>query len=155
MGELFTYADAVEGALDFLGGTPDALALRDARRAVQAAYRELVNSRIWSYLYNHDRVQLNPAVTAGYIAYDQTTRHVLLYNATWPTWAGPGCKVRVGTVTSDVQERVSDTILTMTAQVTWAATFDYAPAPVSTLAVATPLVITAVAHGRETGECWP
>ncbi len=152
MGELFTYADAVEHAIDFLGGTPDALAMRDARRAVQAAYRELVNSRIWSYLYNHDRVQLNAAVSAGYIAYDQDTRYVHLYNATWPIWAGPGCKIRVGTVTSDVQERVSDTILTMTAQVNWGSDFDYDPVAISALTVATPLVITSVDHGRETGD---
>ncbi len=150
---LFTYQDAVQHALDYLGGTPDALALRDARRAVLAAYRELVNVRLWTYLVNHDRVLTQPPFHTGYVAYDNATRRLLFYQAgALPSWAGPLCKVRIGVVTSDVQQRIDDATLLLTQEVNPGFSLDYAPVAITGLVFNTPILVVSMAHGLDTGD---
>ncbi len=152
----FTFGDSIEHALDYLGGTSDALAARDCRRAVLAAYREVTNARAWSYLFTHGRIITNPPYITGTIAYDHTggnyEREVLLYGGTWPAWVGPGSKLRVGVVTHDVEERKSDTFLTLASQVNPGIDLDLNRIAITDLTLDVPIVITSVAHGRETGD---
>lgn len=67
-----TLSDLVEHALDYLGGTADQQATRDCLRSVQQAYREVTNSRTWSYLYTHGRVMTDSPYNIGTIAYYHT-----------------------------------------------------------------------------------
>lgn len=151
--ELFTYQDAVSHAMDFLGGTPDALSQRDARRACQSAYRELINVRLWTYLINHNRILTNPPFVTGTVAYDNTTRQLIFYQAgPFPSWAGPLCKVRIGVVTSEVQQVVDSQTLLMTQQVSFDMDLDYDPQPIAGLIFNTPIIITSSNHGLATGD---
>ncbi len=120
---LFTYQDAVEHGLDFLGGTPDALALRDARRAVLSAYRELINVRIWQYLINHDRILTQPPFHTGYVAYNNTTR-----------------------------QRLDDQTLLLTEQVNFGQDLDYAPQEIAGLVLNTPILVLSPNHGLKSGD---
>jgi hypothetical protein len=151
--EFFVYCDAVQHAIDFLGGTPDALALRDARRACQSAYRELINVRLWTYLINHNRILTNPPFVTGFAAYNNMTRQLLLYQAgPLPSWAGPLCKVRIGVVTSDVQQVVNAQTLLLTEQVNFDMDLDYDPQPITGIIFNTPIIITSPQHGLTTGD---
>ena len=156
MTQFFTYADAVEHGLDYLGGTADAQASRDCRRSVLAAYREVTNARSWSYLTTHGRINTNAPYSTGTIAFDLTggtyEREVLLYGGTWPTWAGAGSKLRVGIVTYDVAERRSSTSLTLTPVVSPALDFDLVRFVVGGLSLADPIVVTSSSHGLSTGD---
>lgn len=149
--QFLTYADLLEHALDFLGGTSDAQAERDCRRAVQQAYRDLVNARTWSYLYRHGRVLTDAPSIAGTIAYDAATRRVLLYGGTWPAWAGPGAEVRIGVVTSMVIERASDTVLVLDAQVNPGVDLDLDRHAITGVSRTAPIVLTVPGHGLATG----
>lgn len=110
---LFTYQDAVEHALDYLGGNPSDQTTRDCVRAVQNAYRELADAFNWSYLYkegffissgaypggslNIGISQVTPPA-AETIQYQQVgplyLRQVTLSGGTWPDWADQGAFLR-------------------------------------------------------------
>lgn len=151
--ELFTYQDAVSHGMDFLGGTPDVLAQRDSRRAVLGAYRDLVNARIWQYLINHNRIMTQLPFVTGYVAYNNSARKLLMYQAgTLPSWVGPLCKVRIGVVTSDVQQLVDAQTLLLTEQVNFDMDLDYAPARITGLIFNTPIIVTSPNHGLATGD---
>lgn len=121
----FTYQDAVDHCLDYLGGNPQDRAQWDARRAVQQAYRELTNARTWSYLYQEGRIHTSAPYSTGTVAYDDTggtyERMVTLAGGTWPSWAGSGAQLRVSYVTYRVDERKSDTVITLDANIDAAA----------------------------------
>ena len=65
----FTFSDTQEHALDYLGGTADAQAQRDVRRAAIEAYRELANARTWLFLMRHGRFLMNAPYLTGTIMY--------------------------------------------------------------------------------------
>ena len=46
-----TYQDCVNHLLDYLGSDPSDAALRDAKKSVNEAYRDLANAHTWTYLY--------------------------------------------------------------------------------------------------------
>jgi hypothetical protein len=149
----FTYQDAVSHALDFLGGTPDALALRDSKRSVLAAYRELVNVRVWSYLINHDRVLTQGPFVTGYVAYNNATRQLLFYQAgQFPSWVGPLCKIRIGVVTSDIQQVIDNATLECTEAINFGMNIDYAPALITGVIPNTPILIVSPNHGLADGD---
>lgn len=114
----FLYCDAVEHALDYLGGTSDPQAQRDCRRCVLQAYRALADARPWAYFATQGRIVTSAPYATGTITYTHTggayERVVTLAAGTWPAWAGPGCQLRIGDVSYAVQERRSDTQLTLT-----------------------------------------
>jgi hypothetical protein len=113
---MFTYRDAIEHVLDYIGaGAADELAIRDARKAVLAAYREFPTEKTWAYLWTQGRVDLSAPYATGTIAFDLTggasERLWTLSSGTWPTWAADGY-IRVGEVVYRVLERLSDTTIT-------------------------------------------
>ncbi len=111
---LYTYKDAVDHLMDWLGGSSDPIARRDSRRACQEALREIVNNHRWSYYYQHGRVTTVANYSTGTVAYDHTgganERQLTLSDGTWPTWAQYGT-VRISNVPYAVAKRVSSTIL--------------------------------------------
>lgn len=68
----YTYQDAIDHALDYIGGTPGDVASRDTRRAVLNAYRTLATEHNWSYYYKHGRVTLFPMWSQGTVQYQKT-----------------------------------------------------------------------------------
>lgn len=114
--KLFTFKDAIDHVLDFLGGDAGEQAFRIARGAVLTAYRGLVSDHNWTYLYQLGRLATNASQTTGTIAYDHTggssERLVTLTGSTWPSWAALG-SLQIGDVTYQIAERLSDTTITL------------------------------------------
>ncbi len=115
---LWTYKDAVEHAIDFLGAKVSNEASRDGRRAVFAAARELANAHRWSYLYQRGRIATVEPYDTGTIAYDHTggtyERQVTLTSGTWPDWATFGVLV-ISNVAYEIAEKKSSTVITLLA----------------------------------------
>lgn len=114
---LYTYSDAVESLIDYLGGSISDVAVRDCKRAVHDAYRDLANAHTWTYLYDLGRIITSSPYTAGTMTYLQSSgtypRQVTLATGTWPSWAGSGF-IRIDTVNFRVDQRISDTVVTLT-----------------------------------------
>lgn len=71
---LWTYQDAVEWVLDAQNAneTNTGAAQRLARKAVQEAYREIVNLHQWSYLEGRYQFVASAPYSTGTITYDHT-----------------------------------------------------------------------------------
>lgn len=115
---LWTYQDAIEHCMDYIGvGAPTPDALRDARRSVQLAYRDLDNDHPWSYLWKAGRINTVASQSSSTITYDHTggtyERMVTLASGTWPTWT-LYATLLIDNVPYQVAERKSDTVLTLT-----------------------------------------
>jgi hypothetical protein len=114
-----TFQDAIDHALDYLGGNPQDAALRDCKRAALEAYRTLTNAHNWSYLYQHGRVITSGAYdstdSGATIAYTHTggtyERMVTITGDVWPSWAAEGTYIRVGLVNYRVIDQKSATVL--------------------------------------------
>jgi len=119
-----TCQDAIDHLIDYMGSNVNQEALRVAKRAIQLALKEVTNARRWSYYYQHGRIQTNAPYSTGTVALDVTggtyERQLTLTTGTWPTWAAYG-SVRIGTVTYDVDRRISDSIVTLDSTITSAA----------------------------------
>lgn len=113
---LTTYRDLMDHTLDYLGSSASKDANRDARRAIQAAYRELTYSHRWSYFYQRGRLNTVASYTTGTITYTHTggssERLVTLAGGTWPSWADLG-QIAVNNIVYQVAERKSDTLITL------------------------------------------
>ncbi len=120
--QVFTFADSVHELEEFAREASISAAGRSIRAAIRRAYREIVHAHDWSCLHANGRIQLQASQDDGTAAYDHSggtyERQVTLSGATWPTdiedWA-----VRIDTgdaeVVCDVEERKSDTVITLDA----------------------------------------
>ena len=109
-----TYQDCVNHLLDYLGSDPSDAALRDAKKSVNEAYRDLANAHTWTYLYTPVCLQTsqmtgadpsNPGISDGTtITYQNSggefPRMVTLYgpggtvpSSGWPIWSQDGMLV--------------------------------------------------------------
>lgn len=115
--QLYTYQDAIDHAIAFLGGDATALAARDARMAVLQAYRNLGNVHRWSYFVREAKIATNAPQDDGTIAYDHTggtyERQVTLTDSTWPSWAALG-EIVISNIAYQIAERKSSTVITLT-----------------------------------------
>lgn len=116
---VYTYDDVLENLKDFGSGHGFSFQQRMMRRAVQAAYRELVAVRDWRWLYKDGRIQLTAAYTTGTVAYLHSSgtyaRELTLTDGTWPDWIEDAV-VRFDDVVSIVESRKSDTVITLDVQ---------------------------------------
>lgn len=89
---VFTFADAIQHSVGYLGGNPTASGMAEILRAVQTAYRVLTESRRWTYLLKFDRIRVQAPYSSGTIEYDHTggssERLITLTSGTFPTWMG-------------------------------------------------------------------
>lgn len=130
-----TYQDAIDALIDYLGGNPAESVVRDCKRAVAGAYRDIGNAHRWSYLYTHGRIVTSTPFTGSdvgaTVAYQEFggtyDRQVTLSGSTWPDWAADGYIRFAGTdqngqtvdvsnygnVAYRVAERKSATIITL------------------------------------------
>lgn len=90
---IWTYQDAIDTVWDQAGQDPSPKGMRDVKRAIQNAYRDLPNIRNWSCLYKLGRIVTEAPYSTGTIAYTAVSRTVTLTGGTWPTWAGSGVLV--------------------------------------------------------------
>lgn len=109
---LFTYSDAVEHVLGLLGSQANADTARDARRAVQQAYREFSAVRRWTYYMSRGRVTTSAPYSTGTITYTNSSRTLTLASGTWPSWSAYGVVV-ISDVPYEVASRTSDSLLTL------------------------------------------
>lgn len=111
-----TYADLVDHALYYLGGTADRAQAEPARLAVLAAYRELPARRTWSFLREVRRTTTNAPYSTGTVTYTHSTRTVTLTGGTFPDWAADGYStLYLGDTPYPVAARPTTTTLTLTA----------------------------------------
>lgn len=108
-----TVSDIVEHLRDYLGSNVNAEVQRAILRSLQSAYRELTNARRWVYLYQHGRVQVRGHYTTGSVAYSTSTNQMVLTGGTWPSWVDHSSQIAIGTVTYQVAQRISDTVVTL------------------------------------------
>ena len=113
---LTAYSDLIEHLLDYAGATPSAEDERYARSAVQTAIATLPQIRQWGYYYSPWLQVTNASQLTGTITYDHTgganERQVTLTGGTWPDWAADAV-LRIVHVDYEVDQRISDTILTL------------------------------------------
>src|SRR6185436_16715414 len=111
-----TAYDLVQRLLSYLGGNPDGPAHADIRRAILDAYREMPGLHAWTYFVQVGRIFVQTLYSTGTVEYDHTggtyERMLTLTDGVWPTWAARGA-VRINNITSYVDQRVSDTVLTL------------------------------------------
>jgi hypothetical protein len=129
--DLLTYQDLVDHCVDYFGADVTAEADRYARRAIQAAMKEMGSNHRWSYFYQHGHLATVGSYNTGTIEYLQSSgalpRQLTLTGGTWPAWAAFGV-VTLGSVVQpptilplggivnyEVDQRVSDTVLTLRA----------------------------------------
>jgi hypothetical protein len=108
----------VDHGLIYLGGNTSATGRQDARLAVRRALANLTKAHRWSFYLGRGRIASNAPYSTGTITYDHTggaqERLLTLASGTWPTWATYG-NVVLDSVVYEVAERVSDTLLTLSA----------------------------------------
>lgn len=113
-----TAADAVQDVLDFLNEAGSGNSVRAARRAVIEAMKEVSGARDWSCYRTWSRIVTKTAYSTGTITYDHTggtyERMVTLSIAgTWPSWVGRGSILLVANVGYRVDERISNSVITL------------------------------------------
>lgn len=113
---LFTYQDAVEQLLDFYEMKDAGRHQRFARRAIQTAYRDLVNRTRWNYLDRRMTINTVANSTTGTIAYDHTggasERLLTLSGSTFPADANR-YRIIINSVHYDIDTYESTTTVTL------------------------------------------
>jgi hypothetical protein len=85
---LRTYYDLIEVGLDYLGAQVGGSALRDVKRAIQAAAREFSAAKKWNYYRTLGRILTQAPYSTGTIEYDHcvTPDHEILTRQGWKTY---------------------------------------------------------------------
>lgn len=113
----YTYQDAVDHVLDLFQMTRDARNHRQARRAVQQAYRDVWNQHDWQYSHQRFSIVTTAAYSTGTVVYDHTggasERLLTFTGATLPSDAAYG-SIIIGDRHYEIDARLSDTTATLT-----------------------------------------
>jgi hypothetical protein len=112
-GIAFTYQDAINHLLDYLGADVGTEALRTVRRAIQNTLRTFPRIHRWTYYYNHGRINTNGVYQQGTVTYDYTggayERMLTLTGGTFPSWASDGT-IRLGDANYKIANLVTSTL---------------------------------------------
>ncbi len=113
--QIICYSDVVDHLIDeVVAGDFSARNLRQAKRAVQAAYDELPARRDWRYYYRPVRISTVAPQTTGTITFDLTggsvERLLTLSGSTFPTDAAK-YRLLIGSVVYEVERYISSTTL--------------------------------------------
>jgi len=118
---LFSFQDACELLWESFNPAtkpPTGRELRMAKAAVVTAYRDLPNVYPWTYYQRRTTFATEADYSTGTVAYDHTAgtyeRMLTLTSGTWPTNAARGTVI-IDSVHYDVEDRKSDSIITLTA----------------------------------------
>lgn len=117
--EHWTMLDAVHHLVDVFDTDTQGRPYRNAIRACMDAYRELPNVFAWKYYTRRYLINTTSMYQTGTVTYDHTggayERQLTLAGGTWPVWAAEA-QVIVGATRYQVEDRKSDTVLTLTEQ---------------------------------------
>lgn len=150
---LTTYSDIVLHLQAYLGDRNATLSKAYCKRAAADALREIANIHSWSYYRQLGRFTTAASYSTGTVVYDHTggafERMLTLSGGTWPEWIQYGV-VKINDVPYDVDERKSDTVITLTrmtnpgadvASTSYSTYRDTYPAPVDFQSVETAVVL--------------
>jgi hypothetical protein len=119
---VYTFQDAVDVLVDYLGGNAAAAAGRDIRRAVQESYDDLCGMRQWSHFQRVHYFETY-AAEEGTLSYSASTNLFTLDTGTLPAWA-EGATISAGGVRYRIARRDSGTTCTPVASMTPVADID-------------------------------
>lgn len=114
---LYTFSDAVLHMQDYMGDFNEGRSERYAKRAATDALRELSNIHPWTYYKAVVPVTTVASYSTGTVAFDYTggtyERQLTLTDGIFPLWIEDGCVI-INTIPYEVDQRVSDTVVTLT-----------------------------------------
>ena len=114
--EIWTYQDGVEHLVDLFNMDRDARNLRQAKRSLYRAYRDLPNYHQWAYYHRRKLLESEASQTSGTITYDHTgganERMVTIAGGTWPANAKYG-SIIINDVHYQIDARISGTVITL------------------------------------------
>ena len=115
---MLTWYEAVTDTLLTVGANvANDRSLRHAKMAVREAVSHLATARKWNSMVRSVRVLTSAKYDTGTITYDHTggthERELTLAGGTWPTWSTYG-HIIISDVPYEVDERISDTVITLT-----------------------------------------
>lgn len=114
--EIWTYQDGVEHLIDLFNMDRDARNLRQAKRSLYRAYRDLPNYHQWAYYQRRKLLTSEASQTSSTITYDHVgglkPRTVTLAAGTWPENAKYG-SIIINDVHYQIDDRTSDTVITL------------------------------------------
>lgn len=116
---LFTFADAFDALIAYLGASPSTQTLRDCRQAIDEALRDIVNAHTWSYYYTFGRLNTNAPFNDGTIKFQLSSGPLPNYmtltpqaSTGWPSWAADGY-IYINNIVYRVDRVIDATHLTM------------------------------------------
>jgi hypothetical protein len=114
---LTTFSDLITHTIVYLGKDASSATAADVRECVLDAYAELATVHNWNYYKKLLRINSVEPYRTGTVTYDHSggtfERLLTLTGGVWPEWSTFG-SITIGDVTYDVQERKSDTQVTLT-----------------------------------------
>lgn len=114
--EIWTYQDGVEHLVDLFNMDRDARNLRQAKRSLYRAYRDLPNYHQWAYYHRRKLLESEASQTSSTITYDHTgganERMVTIAAGTWPANAKYG-SIIINDVHYQIDARISGTVITL------------------------------------------
>ena len=119
---LYSYGDLVQHALEFVRGQRSHQMMGDIFRAIQNSYRDIADSRRWTYYLKRDRLNITDQYSTGTLAYTQSTRVVTGSGTTWASTIDSDYFIRIADRVSRILTRDSNTQLTL--DTTWNHGFD-------------------------------
>lgn len=113
-----TYQDLVEYLEDSTDWDRSHANHRRLRGAIEEAYRDLPNERLWSYYSQVGTLNIKAPYSTGTVTYQHTgaasgERLLTLVGGTFPEWASEGM-VLINSTPYEANDRISDTELTLT-----------------------------------------
>lgn len=109
MTAIYTARDAIEHLRDYLGGNAEDATMREIRRAVVAANRELAAAHRWSCRYKIGHLNIKEPLT-GTLSYTHSSRTFTTSVSTDSSWAAEGT-LRIGSDDYPVFRRTGATTL--------------------------------------------
>lgn len=82
---VYTYADVIEHLIQSSGGGAQDAEQRDIRTAAQNAYRDVTSEADWECYHKLHRIALEAPVTGGTVQYTNSTKALVLSDATLPS----------------------------------------------------------------------
>lgn len=114
---LYTYSDIVSHLQDYMGDLNDGRSKRYAKRSATDGLRELSNIHPWTYYKGTTRITTVASYGTGTVDFDYTgganERQLTLTDGIFPLWIEDGCVI-INTIPYEVDERISDTVITLT-----------------------------------------
>ncbi len=118
----YAVQDVIDHLISLSGGGAQDAEQRELRSAVHHAYRDLINSRDWSWHITQSRIMLEPSESVT-VTIGGSGTTLTRATGTWPTTA-TNYRVYHNGVVAQVATRTSSTVLTLSPTIKFPASFD-------------------------------